>query len=106
MSEYFDALETRTFKEREYDLFNDFPNFLSDIMSRIPAWEKRFAGIDITQINSREMLATLPVMHKPELMEAQATHPPFGEFVDTTLLAGNRIFMSPGPVWDVQSDLR
>ena len=103
MLEYFDELETRAFKEREYDLFNGFPDFLSDIMDRIPAWKKRFAEIDTTQINSREMLASLPVMRKPELMEAQAARPPFGEFVDTSLLTGNRVFMSPGPVWEPQA---
>ena len=54
-------------------------------------------------ISSREALAGIPVLRKPELMEAQAANPPFGGFVDETLLNGNRIFMSPGPVWEPQA---
>lgn len=103
MSEYFDELETRNPERRENDLFNDLPQFLSRIKAKLPAWETRFSGIDTSKINSREELAKLPVMRKPELMEAQAVHPPFGDFVDTSLLAGNRIFMSPGPVWEPQA---
>ncbi len=103
MTEYFDALETRSPDQRERDLFSSFPDFLSDITKRFQGWNKRFSGIDCSKINSREMLATLPVMRKSELMKAQADHPPFGEFVDTSLLAGNRIFMSPGPVWEPQA---
>ncbi|MEM7216632.1 MAG: AMP-binding protein, partial [Pseudomonadota bacterium] len=40
---------------------------------------------------------------KPELMEAQAENPPFGQFVDTGQINGCRIFMSPGPVWEAQA---
>ena len=103
MTEYFDALETRSAEQRESDLFDNFPAFLADISKRIPGWKARFKHHDLTQINSREKLASLPVMRKPNLMEAQADKPPFGDFVDTSLLAGNRIFMSPGPVWEPQA---
>ncbi len=103
MTQYFDKLETRSPKQRENDLFSNFPIFLIDIMERIPGWKKRFSEIDCSKINSRQLLATLPVMRKSDLMQAQAEHPPFGTFVDTSLLAGNRIFMSPGPVWEPQA---
>ena len=103
MSEFFDALETRKPEQREQDLFADLPKVLTDIVARIPAWGKRFKGYDLTKINSREQLAKLPVMRKPDLMEAQSKKPPFGDFVDTSLLNGNRIFMSPGPVWEPQA---
>jgi phenylacetate-CoA ligase len=103
MSEYFDALETRSVAQRESDLFDNFPDFLADIVTRIPGWGERFKNIDLSQISSREKLATLPVMRKPDLMEAQISKPPFGGFVDTSLLPGNRIFMSPGPVWEPQA---
>jgi len=103
MAEYFDALETRSAQQREHDLFDDLPEVLADIVARIPGWGTRFKEHDLTQINSREKLATLPVMRKPDLMAAQNEKPPFGDFVDTSLLAGNRIFMSPGPVWEPQA---
>jgi phenylacetate-CoA ligase len=42
------------------------------------------------------------VLRKPELMEAQAAEPPFGGFANSAELDGNRVFMSPGPVWEPQ----
>lgn len=103
MGDYYDSLETRDPQEREDALFSGFPDFLNDIMNRIPGWQKRFSDVDTGAINSREALSNLPVLRKPELMEAQASSPPFGEFIDPELLAGNRIFMSPGPVWELQA---
>lgn len=103
MTDYFDARETRDHEQRENDIFSKFPQFLNDIQERIPGWKNRFPNIDLSAINSREALSSLPVMRKPELMEAQAAKPPFGEFVDQDLLAGTRIFMSPGPVWEPQA---
>ena len=103
MSEYFDELETRSADEREQSLFGGFPEFLADVQTRIPGWKARFKDIDVTQITDRASLAKLPVMRKPELMEAQAAKPPFGNFVDVSQLNGNRIFMSPGPVWEPQA---
>ncbi|MEM9279174.1 MAG: AMP-binding protein, partial [Pseudomonadota bacterium] len=55
------------------------------------------------EIRSRDAFANIPVMRKSDLMEAQAAKPPFGEFVDTNLMNGCRIFMSPGPVWEAQA---
>ena len=103
MTEFFDALETRSPQQREHDLFDNLPEVLADIVARISGWGKRYENHDLTKINSREELAKLPVMRKPDLMEAQSAKPPFGDFVDTSLLAGNRIFMSPGPVWEPQA---
>jgi len=103
MSDYFDELETRGSDEREEAVFASLPEKLQDIASRIPAWKERLSGIDLSAINSRSALATIPVLRKPELMEAQAKEPPFGGFVDANLLNGSRIFMSPGPVWEPQA---
>ena len=103
MSGYFDDKETREPQVREAALFADFPGFLKDIMNRIPGWKSRFSDHDVSAITSREELAKLPVLRKPELMQAQSAMPPFGDFVDENLLPGNRIFMSPGPVWEPQS---
>ena len=102
MTDYYDELETREPQVRDEQVFAGFPDFLADIMNRIPGWQKRFSDIDISSITNREMLATLPVLRKPELMEAQAAVPPFGEFVDEAMLGGTRVFMSPGPVWEPQ----
>ena len=103
MSDYFDELETRDPEVRESETFSDFPAFLNDISSRITGWKERLSGVDIDAVTSRDALANIPVLRKPELMDAQAALPPFGGFVDESLLDGNRIFMSPGPVWEPQA---
>ncbi|MGI9352770.1 MAG: phenylacetate--CoA ligase family protein [Rhizobiaceae bacterium] len=103
MTEFFDSLETRSTAEREADLFDAFPEKLTDIMNRIPGWKSRFAEIDISSIANREALSKIPVMRKPELMDAQVENPPFGGFADESLINGSRIFMSPGPIWEPQA---
>jgi len=103
MSEYFDELETQNHEQRESNIFANFPAFLDDIKTRIPAWNERLADIDTASISSRETLAKIPVLRKLKLMEAQSLKPPFGEFVDASMLSGSRIFMSPGPVWEPQA---
>lgn len=100
---YFDELETRDPNVRERALFRKLPKFLVEICDTIPAWKKRLRGIDIGSIKSYSALSQIPVLRKPELMEAQMKKPPFGGFANMTLLTGTRYFMSPGPIWEPQA---
>jgi len=102
MGPYFDELETRTPDERERALFARLPDFLGKAMAAAPGLGRWLAGYDLTAVASRAALAALPVLRKPELMEMQRAEPPFGGFADPAHLAGSRIFMSPGPVWEPQ----
>ncbi len=102
MSEHFDELETRDPAAREKALFARLPDFLAGAILAAPGWRKRLAGVDPGTVASREALAALPVLRKPELMEAQSAEPPFGGFADPASLDGSRVFMSPGPVWEPQ----
>jgi phenylacetate-coenzyme A ligase PaaK-like adenylate-forming protein len=102
MNEYFDDRETRDPQAREKELFDRLPVFLRATARSIPAWGRRLDGIEIASVASREALRQLPVLRKPELMEAQAKEPPFGGFADIAALDGTRYFMSPGPVWEPQ----
>ncbi|WP_425417043.1 phenylacetate--CoA ligase family protein [Oricola indica] len=102
MSEYFDELETRDSEVREQALFERLPHFLAAAVAVTPGWRKRLADVDLKAVSSRDALDALPVLRKPELMEAQAAEPPFGGFADPTTLDGSRVFMSPGPVWEPQ----
>ena len=102
MSAFFDELETRPAKEREHDLFARLPAFLERSAARAPGLAKWLAGVDLGAVTSREALAALPVLRKDELGRFQAEDPPFGGFADKELLAGNRVFMSPGPIWEPQ----
>ena len=101
-AEYFDALETRQSAAREAHLFNDFGTRLAHLTAQIPGLANHLNAHDVGSVNDRDALATLPVLRKPALMEAQQAHPPFGQFVNTQALGGTRVFMSPGPVYEPQ----
>ncbi len=103
MSEHFDELETRAIEARELDLFTRLPGYLQSAKTSVAGWGKRLADIDCSSITSRGALAAIPVLRKPELMQAQKNSPPFGGFANPSMLDGTRIFMSPGPVWEPQA---
>ncbi len=102
MGEYFDDLETRDPAEREADHFRRLPTFLAETMQRVPGLASRLGRMSPGDIDSPQALARVPVLRKPELMELQAKEPPFGGIADVSALAGRRVFLSPGPVWEPQ----
>ncbi len=103
MHQYFDTLEVRDPKARERALMRKLSRFLTEVSDTIPAWKKRFGKLDVSNIKSREALAQIPVLRKPELMAAQLKKPPLGGFANLKLLQGTRYFMSPGPIWEPQA---
>ncbi len=103
MSAHFDTAETRDPAERERDLFARLPAFLDRAAKAAPGLGRWLAGHDLAAVASREALARLPVLRKGELMERQKAEPPFGGFADPAALAGGRIYMSPGPIWEPQA---
>lgn len=102
MAEYYDDLETRNAAAREEKLFSSLSEHLQSAVKNAPGLAAHLDGHDLTKVNSREALAALPVLRKPALMEAQAKSPPFGGFANMAALAGNRVFLSPGPIWEPQ----
>ncbi len=102
MGDFYDDRETRGAEEREADLFNRLPGHLTEAVANAPGLAKHLEGHDVGAINSREALADLPVLRKDALMEGQTVNPPFGGFANQAALVGNRVFMSPGPIWEPQ----
>ena len=102
MSAHFDELETRDIASREAELFGRLPGFLATAAAAAPGLARWLDGIDLSAVKDRLALAKLPVLHKSDLMDAQAKEPPFGGFADAALLAGQRVFLSPGPLWEPQ----
>lgn len=103
MTAYFDELETRDPRERETSLFSRLPAFLAEAFANTERLKGWLGDIDSHEIDCRAALAALPVLRKPELMRMQADNPPFGGLASTHALRGNRVFMSPGPVWEPQA---
>jgi len=103
MPDCFDALETRAHEERESDYFARLPAFLTAAAKAAPGLGRWLDGHDLAAVTSRTALAALPVLRKAELMEFQRADPPFGGFADPAYLRGNRVFLSPGPIWEPQA---
>lgn len=102
MGVFFDELEGRPAQERERELFARLPAFLERSVSRAPGLAKWLAGVELRAVTSREAMTRLPVLRKDELGRFQAEDPPFGGFADKEYLKGNRVFLSPGPIWEPQ----
>lgn len=102
MGKHLDNLKTQPSEAREDAHFAALPDFLAEATGNAPGLGKWLSGVDFRSVDSREALARLPVLRKPELMEYQAAEPPFGGFVNPKALTHGRVFMSPGPVWEPQ----
>jgi len=102
MSDFFDALDTESANTRERRLFDALPGFLEASVAECSGLAAHLNGCNLAAMTSRDALSELPVLRKSTLMDAQQANPPFGGFVRKASLAGTRVFMSPGPVWEPQ----
>jgi phenylacetate-CoA ligase len=100
MPEYFDDRETRDPASRERALLRRLPRLLARTIAGAPSWARHLAGIDPATVTSREALAELPVLRKPDLMQIQAAHPPFGGLAVGEPGGFRRLFVSPGPIFE------
>jgi len=110
----YDALESRGPAAREAALMAALPAQLRAAQATI-AFGELFAGIDAAAITSRAALATLPVTRKTQLHERQRASvatDPFGGFSALGWRAlprarnAQRVFQSPGPIYDPESAAR
>lgn len=101
--EMFDARERVTPAQREAELFARLPDFLAFAASNAPGWARHLAGQDLSTITDRNALASLPVLRKTDLLRLQKEEPPFGGFLAGDLTGVERVFMSPGPIWEPQA---
>lgn len=104
MSEHYDALETRSPKDREAALLAALPAHIAHAQAHSPAFAKILQGVDASKITSRTALAQLPVTRKYELLaqqQAQRAETPFGGF-NTQSFGPQmpRVFASPGTIYE------
>jgi len=103
MTSHYDTLETRNPAEREADIFVRLPDVLRAAM-RAPAYAERLKGIDPATVTSRTALATLPVLRKSELPAMHKASPPFGGLVAQPPGKFARLYTSPGPIFEAETD--
>ncbi|MEP2439197.1 MAG: AMP-binding protein [Roseibium sp.] len=101
--EMFDARERVPPAQREAELFAKLPEFLAFACSNAPGWARHLAGQNLSTVTDRNALAPLPVLRKADLLRLQKAEPPFGGFLAGDLTGVERVFMSPGPIWEPQA---
>ena len=102
MSDFFDALETRSPEQRQGELFAALPAQIAHAKVSAPYFATLLADINPRDIASRKVLATLPVTRKSDLVELQKQQAPFGGL--NAIAPGKlaRLFVSPGPIYDAE----
>ena len=104
MSQFYDALETRSPAEREAAHMAALPRQIAHAQQSSPAFASILAGVDAASITSRAALAQLPVTRKYQLHErqqAERAHNAFGGFASIGFGAAMpRVFASPGPIYE------
>jgi len=106
MTDFFDALETRSPAEREAAQMAALPVQIAHAQAHSAAMAEILQGVDAASVSSRAALARLPVTRKHALLQRQqasraAGGDAFGGF--STLVRGpgmSRIFASPGPIYE------
>lgn len=101
---YFDELETMSPEAREkyrneklqetIDLAYRQAPLTRGIMDR--------AGVKPSQVRTVKDLELLPITRKNDLIEAQKASPPYGGLLMTPVEEVERVFISPGPVYEYQ----
>ncbi|WP_416897893.1 MAG: phenylacetate--CoA ligase family protein [Minwuia sp.] len=106
MSDHFDGLETRSADEREKDLMAALPGQVAHAKQNASYFSELYKDIDPNEINSREALRQLPVIRKPDVQDAQNANPPFGGLNAVPITGMAHVYMSPGPIFEPDSDAR
>ncbi len=111
---FYDTLETRDPATRETALLAALPAQLRAAQASA-AFAAILAGVEAATVTSRAALATLPVTRKSQLLERQRAsiaNDPFGGFSALGWRAlprarpAQRVFQSPGPIYEPESDAR
>ena len=112
MTDFYDALETRSPTEREAALMAALPLRVAHAQAHSAAMGEVLAGVDARQVIDRTALARLPVIRKGELHQRQKTgraagRDAFGGFAAVGYGASMpRVFASPGPIYEPEGTAR
>ena len=99
MHDGYDTLETRNAEDRATALAQDLPRQIARAQA-LKGYAAALADVTPSDITDHAALARLPVLRKADLVERQGKTAPFGGL--TTLSAGafDRLFQSPGPIYE------
>jgi phenylacetate-CoA ligase len=100
--EFFDELEIMPVAEREEYLNQRLSNTIDHAYRHAPVVRQVLdkAGVSPTQIRTIKDLEKLPIIRKTDLIEMQRTNPPYGGFLAIPPEDVDRVFISPGPLYE------
>ena len=99
MTEFYDALETRTSADREQALIQSVANQVAHAKANTAAYATLLKDIDPSSITSINDIAKLPITRKSELIELQKKDQPFGGLTAKDINLSH-VFASPGPIYE------
>ena len=100
--EYFDDLEIMPAETREKYLNQRLSQAVDHAYHQAPAVRKIFddAGIGHSQVGTIQDLERVPITRKTDLIELQKASPPYGGFLTILEEDVERVFLSPGPIYE------
>ncbi|CAE6937534.1 AMP-binding enzyme [Vibrio sp. B1FLJ16] len=104
MNELFDTKESLSPTEREQALFERLPTLIENAKAHSDHYGKHFANLSPAIADSRKGLAEFPITRKFNLPGQQQLKPPFGGLNSVVIGQMARVFQSPGPLYEAQTD--
>ena len=100
--EFFDELEIMPAETREKYLNQGLSQTVDHAYRYAPVVKEMFdkVGVSPAQIRTIKDLERLPIIRKTDLIELQKTNPPYGGFLAIPSGDVERVFLSPGPVYE------
>ncbi|MFC1945535.1 phenylacetate--CoA ligase family protein, partial [Chloroflexota bacterium] len=100
--EYFDKQETMTPEKRAEYLNRRLHETIASHYEKAPAVKNLLDGVGIKPADIRTVLdlEKLPITRKTELIQMQRQQPPYGGFSAITAEDIERVFISPGPIYE------
>lgn len=93
-----DELAFRPDAEREAAVFSALRTIVAHARAHAPWWAEALAAVDPDSLTDRTALAGLPVLRKSDLIDMQASSPPFAGLTTGEVGALKRLYLSPGPI--------
>jgi len=100
--DFFDELETMPIETREGYLNQRLSQTVDHAYHNAPAVKAIFdkAGVSPAEIRTVKDLEKLPITRKTDLISLQKANPPYGGFLAIPPEDVERVFLSPGPVYE------